>query len=61
MLVVTRANPDEGPHNLADAFGFPIERQWAEGHPETFSPLYGVADGDAQFLLYRLKPLPEGG
>ncbi|MEO6808832.1 MAG: glycosyltransferase family 39 protein, partial [Isosphaeraceae bacterium] len=33
-LVVTRANPSEGPYNIADPQGFPIERQWADAHPE---------------------------
>ena len=43
LLVVTRVNPAEGPHNVADADRFPIERGWAESHPEFFEPLYGVA------------------
>ena len=34
LLVVTRVNPAEGPHNVADADGFPVERRWAERHPE---------------------------
>ncbi|GAC1465749.1 MAG: hypothetical protein NVSMB9_05650 [Isosphaeraceae bacterium] len=55
MLVVTRANPVEGPHNLADADGFPIERHWAEDHPETFEPLYGATEGDPLFRIYRIK------
>jgi hypothetical protein len=56
MLVVARANPDEGPHNLADRSWFPIERVWADAHPETFQPLYGVAENDPQFRLYRVIP-----
>ena len=55
LLVVNRANPDEGPHNIADREGFPIERQWAESHPEIFEPLYGVAERDPQFRLYRIR------
>ena len=57
LLVVNRANPDEGPHNIADRDGFPIERQWAETHPEAFEPLYGVREGDSQFRLYRVRPV----
>jgi hypothetical protein len=56
-LVVTRANPQEGPHNVADAQGFPIERQWAEAHPETFTPLYGVAERDPQFRIYSVRKM----
>lgn len=53
VLVVTRVNPAEGPHNVADAAGFPIERAWAESHPESFEPLYGTAERDPQFRFYR--------
>src|SRR5262249_54130320 len=38
LLVVTRVNRGEGEHNVADAEGFPIERQWAESHPDRFQP-----------------------
>lgn len=58
LLVVTRADPDNGPHNVADREGFPIERRWADGHPDVFEPLYGAADGDRLFRLYRVKPAP---
>jgi hypothetical protein len=53
LLVVTRVNPGEGVHNVADADLFPIERQWAESHPELFEPLYGVKERDPFFRLYR--------
>ncbi len=57
MLVVTRVDPAEGPHNVADRQGFPIERQWAETHPETFEPLYGVHHPvDPRFKIYRVRP-----
>ena len=55
LLVVTRVNPAEGPHNVADADRFPIERGWAESHPEFFEPLYGVNERDPFFRLYRLR------
>ncbi|AMV37131.1 glycosyltransferase family 39 protein [Planctomyces sp. SH-PL62] len=55
LLVVTRVNPGEGAHNVADAEGFPVERQWADSHPETFEPLYGVREGDPWFRLYRVR------
>ncbi len=54
LLVVTRVNPSEGPHNVADAEGFPIERRWADEHPDRFHPLYGQAEGDPWFRLYRV-------
>ena len=56
FLVVARANPAEGRHNVADALGFPIERRWAEARPEIFEPKYGARDGDPQFRIYELRP-----
>ena len=61
LLVVTRVNPNEGAHNVADADGFPIERQWADAHPESFEPLYGASERDPWFRLYRVRPRGEGG
>jgi hypothetical protein len=55
LLVVTHVNPAEGPHNVADAEGFPIERVWADSHPDLFEPLYGAKDHDALFRLYRVR------
>jgi hypothetical protein len=52
---VTRVNPAEGPHNVADTELFPIERVWADGHPESFEPLYGLNERDPFFRLYRLR------
>ena len=40
----------------ADPERFPIERRWAESHPESFEPLYGVAEGDPKFRIYRVRP-----
>lgn len=54
LLVVTRVNPAEGAHNVADAEGFPIERQWADGHPERFVRLYGEHERGRWFRLYRV-------
>jgi hypothetical protein len=56
LLVVTRVNPAEGPHNVADPEGFPIERRWADEHPDHFRPLYGAREGDPWFRLYRFIP-----
>jgi hypothetical protein len=56
LLVVTYVNPMEGSHNVADRDKFPIERQWADSHPERFEPLYGVRESDPWFRLYRLRP-----
>jgi hypothetical protein len=55
LLVVTRVNVGEGPHNKADADGFPIERAWADDRPETFEPVYGVAERDPWMRIYRLR------
>ena len=52
---MTRVNPSEGPHNVADSDNFPIERQWADSHPEWFEPLYGQRENDPWFRLYRFR------
>ena len=53
---MTRVNVTEGRHNVADRDGFPIERVWADQHPEKFEPLYGTREGDPWFRLYRIRP-----
>jgi hypothetical protein len=58
LLVVTRVNPNEGPHNVADSDCFPIERQWADSHPERFECLYGQRENDPWFRLYRFQRGP---
>jgi hypothetical protein len=55
FLVVTRVNPGEGAHNVADVDGFPLERRWAETHRELFEPVYGQAEHDRCFRLYRFR------
>ncbi len=55
LLVVTRVNSGEGRHNVADFDHFPIERQWADAHPECFEPLYGQRENDPWFRLYRFR------
>jgi hypothetical protein len=55
LLVVARANPAEGPANVADPQSFPVERGWAEGHPKVFTPLYGVSENDPQFRIYAVN------
>ena len=55
VLVVARVNRLEGSHNVADPTGFPIERRWAESHPEAFQPLYGVAEDDPEMRIYRVR------
>ncbi len=61
ILVVARANPAEGPHNIVDPTWFPIERVWAETHPNAFEPIYGVAENDPFFRLYRVRQQPFRG
>jgi hypothetical protein len=51
-LVVTRADPREGPYDVHDAARFPIERTWADRHPERFRLIYGAAD--PIFRVYRI-------
>jgi hypothetical protein len=55
LLVVTRVNPGEGAHNVADVDNFPIERGWADSHPERFEILYGRRENDPWFRLYRVR------
>ncbi len=55
ILVVTRANPDEGSYNIADAERFPIEKVWADSHPNRFQPLYGRNERDPWFRIYRVR------
>jgi len=54
LLVVTRVNTSEGAHNVADTEGFPIERRWADTHPDRFQCLYGATERDPWFRIYRL-------
>jgi hypothetical protein len=51
LLVVARANPDEGRLNVADQDGFTIERVWADTHPERFALLYA----DPLFKIYGVR------
>jgi hypothetical protein len=55
LLVVTVVNPGEGPHNIADAQRFPIERRWAESHPDLFEPLYGSRERNPFIRIYGLR------
>jgi hypothetical protein len=59
ILVVARAKPEDGPGNIADRQWFTIERFWAETHPESFTPLYGVFERDPEFRFYRVHPRPK--
>ena len=56
LLIVTRVNIEEGVENVADADRFSIERVWAEAHPESFRPIYGVAQNDLQFRIFQVLP-----
>jgi hypothetical protein len=58
VLVVARANPHDGPFNLADPEGFPVERRWAEDHPDLFPPIYGVDPPDPRIRIYGVR-IPE--
>jgi hypothetical protein len=55
IVVVARANPDEGRLNPFDGLGFPIERSWMDAHPEHFEPVYGVREADPEMRIYAVK------
>jgi hypothetical protein len=59
VLFVARANRADGAYNLADREGFPIERVWADSHPEWFVPLYGVQPVDRLIKIYSVR-IPRG-
>jgi hypothetical protein len=61
FLVVTRQDPAEGMHNISDPENFPIERRWADLHPDRFEPIYGVAEKDPWFRLYRFRRAKSSG
>ncbi len=51
LLFIGHTNRSGGLHNIHDAEGFPIERTWADRHPEIFSLLHA----DSRTRLYELK------
>lgn len=55
LVVVARANPNEGRLNPYDSLGFPIERTWMAEHPDQFAPVYGVRENDPEMRIYELK------
>src|SRR5262249_11271074 len=55
FLVTAKANPVDGPFNIADTQGFTIERFWAETHPETFDRVYPRAEPDREMRIYELR------
>lgn len=55
LLVVAKANPNDGAFNLADEERFPIERVWADAHPETFTKIYPQQGEESQMRVYRLN------
>ena len=56
LLVVAKANPSDGRYNLADVEHFPIERVWADAHPESFSLAYPRDGIDPEMRIYRVHP-----
>jgi len=56
LLVVARANPVDGPFNIADTLErFTIEKVWAESHPETFTLEYPTSEPDRQMRIYSVS------
>jgi hypothetical protein len=54
LVVVARANPDEGRANPFDEQGFPIERAWMDAHPQRFRPVYGHRENDPEMRIYEV-------
>ncbi len=59
LLVTTRTDPREVTRGIDEATGFPIERQWADAHPEAFQLLYGNSPPDRECRIYRVKSSSE--
>ena len=55
LLVVTKANPAEGRFNPTRPDDFPVERRWADAHPESFTLEYPRDFPDPLFRVYRFK------
>ena len=53
FLVVARCRPEQGPFNIADPEGFPVEGVWAQNNPGLFSPIYGVDPPDPNMKVFR--------
>ena len=45
-----------GSHNIADPEGFPIERRWADAHPETFQLALRRGRDDRNVRIYLVRP-----
>jgi hypothetical protein len=54
LVVVARANPNEGRANPYDRQGFPIERSWMDADPRRFRPVYGAREGDPEMRIYEV-------
>ncbi|MBI1325838.1 hypothetical protein GC170_21975 [bacterium] len=54
LVVVARANPNEGQANPHDRQGFPIERSWMDAHPQQFRPVYGARENDREMRIYEV-------
>jgi len=55
FVVTAKANPVDGPFNLADREGFTIERVWADAHPEVFERMHPIGEPDPEMRIYRLR------
>jgi hypothetical protein len=56
FLFIARPDPTDGRFNIADRWGYPIEREWADTHPEAFTLVYGPSDGEPIARIYRVHP-----
>ncbi len=56
FLFVARPDRAAGRYNIADRDGYPIERVWADAHPEAFTLVYGPAEGERFARIYRVHP-----
>ena len=55
VLYVSVLHKNDAPHLMHDRQGFPIERYWAETHPESFEPLdYNRTHPGSPVRMYRV-------
>jgi len=56
LLYVSILHQNDAPHLVHDRQGFPIERYWAESHPEVFKPLdYNWKNPDGNVKIYSIR------
>jgi hypothetical protein len=59
LLFLGFVNRAGGAHNFYDRDGFPIERTWADRHPEIFHPIHTDARTRLYAVRFQADPAPE--